>query len=269
MEKYRQLIIENPIIHEGEENIYRYYDFLFPFYVKYKHTTYKVRDQMVGIIGGKDGLLFSVESVDVIEYPMDTLFGLFPNAVAELVGPVEEGFRMIGIYLLAGIIAVAGLMMLLKSSSRSVQYAKEIAFGIIVALVLLMFAVNILKLFGELNRLGVNLAYAMLEPDERGTSFINMLYNKNTRSLGMAIVSIITIFMIAALNFQYMVRLISLTILCCMSPVAAVIAVFPSRKEALSLWLNELISNVFMQTCHAFLCPNLLFKACQCICTGP
>jgi len=54
------------------------------------------------------------------------------------------------------------------------------------------------------------------------TGCTSKLYNKNTASLGMAIVSIIAMFMIATLNFQYMVRLISLTVLSAMSPAVAV-----------------------------------------------
>lgn len=252
MEKYRELMSEHPVLTDGKTNIYYYYDFLFPFEVSYEHSTYRVSDQMVGIIGGEDGLLFRVKSIETTEFPINLVFGLLPKPVLDIVSSVEEGFRMIAVYLLIGIIAVTGLMMLIKSSSRSVQYFKEVTFGIMLALIVLMFAVTLIKMLGDLNKLGVNLAYAMLDPGERGTSFINMLYNKNTASLGMAIVSIIAVFMIATLNFQYMVRLISLTVLSAMSPAVAVVGIFPSKKDALSIWLNELISNVFMQTCHAF-----------------
>lgn len=251
-ERYQQLMNENPVFTDGKTNKYSYYDFLFPFDISYEHSTYRVLEQMAGTIGGENGLLFCVKSIDTTEFPVSLVFGLLPRPVMNIVSSVGEAFRIIAVYLLIGIIAVTGLMMMIKSSSRSIQYFKEVSFGIMLALVVLMFAAALIKILGDLNRLGVNLAYAMLDPDERGTSFINMLYNKNTASLGMAIVSIIAVFMIATMNFQYMVRLISLTVLSAMSPVVAVVGIFPSKKDALSIWLNELISNVFMQTCHAF-----------------
>lgn len=252
LERYRELMKEHPILTDGSGNIYSHYDFLFPFELEFEHTTYRVNDQMVGIIGGENGLLFRVKSIETTEFPADLAFGLFPKAVTGILATVLEGFHMISVYLLIGIIVIAGLMMLLKSSSQSVLYFKEVVLGILMALAVLMFTVSIIKILGDWNRLGVNLAYAMLDPEEQGTSFINMLYNRDTASLGMAIVSIIAVFMIAAMNFQYMVRLISLVVLTAMSPVVAVFAIFPSKREALSIWFNEMLSNIFMQTCHAF-----------------
>ena len=87
--------------------------------------------------------------------------------------------------------------------------------------------------------------------DEQKVSFLDMLYNPATANVAMTIVTFLAVFMTATMNFQYMIRMITIGVLYAFTPVAAVLSIVPEKRSDVSTWFNELAGNIFTQAIHA------------------
>lgn len=149
-------------------------------------------------------------------------------------------------------IAVTGFIMIWKgTSSESIDYFKSLGTGIVILIVMLKFTPYIFTFVFKINKLLIDMAWDLLNPNEQSTNFLDMLWRPGTKSLGMALVSTLAVFMIGTMNFQYAVRRLMLGVLFILTPVVGYVSMFPSRKDALNLWTSEFIGNVFIQTAHA------------------
>ncbi|GAK01598.1 hypothetical protein JCM19055_4778 [Geomicrobium sp. JCM 19055] len=68
----------------------------------------------------------------------------------------------------------------------------------------------------------------------------------------MAFLVFLAFFMTFVLNYQYALRMIMLSVLFITFPIVLLSMISPVRREAMTIWMHEFISNVFMQAAHAF-----------------
>lgn len=81
--------------------------------------------------------------------------------------------------------------------------------------------------------------------------FLDGIYNPDTGLLGDAIIAALAVITVGVINFQYVMRKISIAVLLAVMPITFIISIFPSRRDALTTWFRELTASIFMQAAHA------------------
>ncbi len=149
------------------------------------------------------------------------------------------------VFMAAGV-AVAGLLLLFKSADyRAGITARGYIAGIILCAVLVRLGPYLLGFFFDVNRAVVAVCHSIVA-EEVHQSFLHTVYNKETRSLGAALMALIGCLSIGVLNFQFAVRKVFIAILVGILPVVLVNAIFPGRRNTLAVWIREFASYVFM-----------------------
>ncbi|MHB1418653.1 MAG: hypothetical protein ACYCX4_03560 [Bacillota bacterium] len=123
--------------------------------------------------------------------------------------------------------------------------------GVMVALLAIAFAPYIWKVAFDLNRLLVIMFRNALNglPANTSFSFFDILWQPTTRSLAMAIVSLVAAIGVGALNFQYIMRTITLGVLIFTFPLVAVVSIV--KRQVAEIWVREFATNVFLQAAQA------------------
>ena len=241
----------------------RVYEFPSNLVVEYKNERYTLTAAYVpatmNVFGTKD--LSNLGVVIVANYGSTNttrgyydsfIYGIFPQEYFGILDSFRNILENYSILALVMVVLFAGFLLLTKSTNHdSLTYAKEIFKGMFFAILLMKFYFYLFQFFAELNIHCVDAFYEWLVPSEEKISFLDMLYNPNTSSIAMVIVTFLAVFMIAMMNFQYTVRMLSLGIIFAFTPVAAVISIIPERRSAIKTWFNELVGNIFTQTIHA------------------
>jgi len=132
--------------------------------------------------------------------------------------------------------------------------AKDYLIGVFFALLLLKFAPPILGFLGDLNSLIIKQFYAAgvsVNPKLYSNGFLDGIYNPDTGLLGDAIIAALAVITVGVINFQYVMRKISIAVLLAVMPITFIISIFPSRRDALTTWFRELTASIFMQAAHA------------------
>jgi hypothetical protein len=127
--------------------------------------------------------------------------------------------------------------------------AKSALLGLVVALAAMRLGPYLMGLAFDLNRALVLVFREAMGADS--ASFLNLLWRPETRSLGMALVVFVAAMSVGVLNWQYVIRKLTLGILIFSFPLVCVLAVVPSRRGALQIWFREFTANVFLQSAHA------------------
>ena len=122
--------------------------------------------------------------------------------------------------------------------------------GFILFIFLTKSAVFIWGLVFKLNNIVVALIASAVS-DRLSGGFLNALYYPGARSLGTAIVTAFSISMIGVLNWQYILRKITIAVLIILYPVMSMLVIFPGKKQAWESWKNLFIQTVFLQAAHA------------------
>jgi hypothetical protein len=231
--------------------------------VEYKNEKYKLKyayiPATVNPFAVKD--INSLGAVVIAEYGTANttrgyydsfVYGIFPEGFYNMINNFRSYLEYFSIIALVLIIIFSGIMLLTKSmNAQALSYGKEIFKGMFIAVLLMRFYFFIFEYISKLNIYLVDIFYAWLDPSERQVSFLDMLYNPNTANIFMALVAFLAVFMIGMMNFQYIVRMLSLGILFAFTPVAAVISVIPERRTAIKTWFSELVGNILTQAIHA------------------
>lgn len=158
--------------------------------------------------------------------------------------------KAIPVFMAAGI-AVAGVLLLFNSTSpQSADKARSYILGILFCGLLLKLGPYLLSFFFDVNRAIVKLCHSVVA-DEIHQSFLHTIYNKETRSLGSALLALLGCLSIGVVNFQFAVRKVFIAILVGILPIALINAIFPGRRNALAVWVREFTAYVFIPACFA------------------
>lgn len=181
------------------------------------------------------------------------LHGLFPSEFYGIIEAIRQRLEYLSLYIvMVLIILYGGFKLLIKSSdAESLSYAKELFKGMFMAILLIRFYYYIFEYLSMGNLTLVNYFYGLMTGTEQKISFLDMLYNPSTANIAMTLVTFLAVFMTATMNFQYMIRMLTIGVLYAFTPVAAVLSIVPERRSAVRTWFNELVGNIFTQTIHA------------------
>ncbi|WP_031516996.1 type IV secretion system protein [Desulfofalx alkaliphila] len=168
------------------------------------------------------------------------------------IGYIYTTFKNIIPYPLMIALAAVGLFMLagLSDSQRRLS-AKDYLSGFVVAVMLISFGEYLWQFLFAVNHFVVEVFYSTIEHRVSDSGFIATLCRWDTASFGMAIISFVTVLIIAIMTWQYALRKIMLAILMLIMPVVAVAGVFPQTRGVFGLWLREFMANLFLQAGHA------------------
>lgn len=188
-------------------------------------------------------------------------FGVFPVQYFEALGGMYDSIASLIPIPLAMLFALAGLVLLSSNfSDESRVNWKSYLAGAFFVVVGLRFGHMLWGILFDINNFLVNIVWASLEENNISRGLFldtifgsgNLLEQGFILSIGAGILAFVAFFMTFILNYQYAMRFIMLSMLILLFPIVLLTLIFPSRREAFSIWVAEFASNVFLQTAHAF-----------------
>lgn len=183
--------------------------------------------------------------------PDDLIAYTFTRHEFQIIDRFYSTIRAVAPWLiLAGAVIVAYFLMF-SNVAESRGKAKNIFLGLVAAPALLFLGPYLMEPIFWFNRLLVEIA-AHVMGDAVNRPWLSVFYHPDNIRLGYALLSIFMIIMAVILNFQYIVRKIMIAVLLIIFPVVAILAITPTTRPVLNIWVREMLSQVFMQAAHAF-----------------
>lgn len=148
-------------------------------------------------------------------------------------------------------VAFAGVLTLLNSfNPGAITTTRSYVLGIMFSVLLFKLGPYLLDFFFDVNRAIVALCHSVVA-GETHQSLLHTIYNRDSRSLGSALIAFIACLSIGVINFQFAVRKVFIAILVGLLPIALINAIFPGRRSALTVWVKEFSYYVFMPATFA------------------
>lgn len=202
-------------------------------------------------------------------------FGIFTEGEKAVIMAFYNMFNAyIPLWLVIVVVLIGFLMVLAGFGGNPVLTAKQYLAGLIVTVLLLMFGPDLMNALFDFSYVIVDMVKGLIEKtaaavgmEKLPKSLLGLMAEGFTKGdsspkdllevvnkvtgLGYAVVLFLIFINAGILNFQYMIRKITLAILIFMMPVVAGMAVFPNTRGALKVWLSELFANVFLVSAHS------------------
>lgn len=182
--------------------------------------------------------------------------GMMPVSWYNGVSYMFWGAEAIAIVILfAGIIRLLGKRSLAIMSPTERVDLREGIMNTLIAIVLLVLYPFIFYVMGNLNFTLVK----ALDAYTKGAGFVSI--GRGYGAFPVLIITIFSLFMIAKLNVDYLVRAVSLTVLHVIAPIAIGSMGLSGRRGLFSTWFRELMVNVLLQTFDALILTIILVVA--------
>jgi hypothetical protein len=192
----------------------------------------------------------------------DMVLGIFPSGLFDGIASFYNVFTDLIPIPIFVLLTLGGLFMLfdmIKSPENKTR-AKEMILGLIVAALLLRFGHIAWEWIIDINYFIVDGIYVTLKAAGiHVTSFISTVWDPKSTddvmkspSFTSALLVVCALFMTFSLNYQYMMRMIILAMLIIMFPFVLISCIIPSRRSVLNTWFTQFVSQVFIQSAHAF-----------------
>lgn len=176
----------------------------------------------------------------------DLIWNIYKREEFEVIGDFyTDAEQAMPVFMAVGVVAAGVLMLFNSASPQAVVTARGYILGILLAALLIKLGPYLIGFFFDVNRAVVALCHSVAA-DEIHQSFLHTVYNRETRSLGAALMALIGCLSIGVINFQFTMRKVCIAILVGILPIALVNAIFPGRRNALAVWVREFSSYVFM-----------------------
>lgn len=189
------------------------------------------------------------------------VFGVFPEALFDGISKMYDGFANLIPIPIFVLLVLGGLVLVLDliRNTESRSNAKEYLVGIIIAILLLRFGHILWDWIIFINYIVVDTAYMTLKASGiEVKSFISTIWDPTATdkvmkspSFGVAILVIGAAAMTFMINYQYMMRMLTLAMLVILFPFVIIATVIPSRRNTLNTWVTAFTSQVFIQAAHA------------------
>lgn len=188
-------------------------------------------------------------------------FGIFPSGLFDGISAFNSFFTSLLPIPMVILLTGGGLFLLfdIMRSNETRSKVKEVLFGVVSAILMVRFGHILWGWIIDINYILVDGIYTVLK--KAGieiTRFSNTIWDSSkyadltaSQTIGVAILLICAIFMTFTINYQYMMRMIQLSMLIVLFPFVVLSSIIPSRKSVLNLWFTTFVSNVFMQAGHA------------------
>ncbi|WP_026701666.1 hypothetical protein [Salibacterium aidingense] len=188
----------------------------------------------------------------------DMILGVFPEEYFSGIALLYDSFHDLMSIPLTMMLAFGGLVLLINNfNAQDRSKFKEYIAGMIFVLVCLRFGHVLWKIIFDINYYIVDLVWNTLSDNGIWTGrFLTVVFGSHLQmtaieSLGVGLLVVVAFFMTFVLNYQYTMRMIILSILIVTFPLVSLSLIFPSRREAMNIWVHEFTSNTFTQTAHA------------------
>ena len=216
-----------------------------------------------GSFSDDDSVYLEVEETEetsdgVTDVRDNLILGVFTDDYFDGIALIYDTIHSLLPIPLVMMLALGGLVLLfdvLNADTRS--KFKEYILGAIFVVVLFRFGHLLWEFIFRINYFIVDLVWVTLNDNGIYTGrFLNVIFGTDLdlgmiQSLGTALLALVAFFMTFVLNFQYTMRMISLSVLIFTFPIVTLSLIFPSRREAMNIWIHEFTSNVFIQAAHA------------------
>lgn len=191
------------------------------------------------------------------------VYGTFPLGLFNAITLIYQVFEKLLPIPLVLAVALLGLYLIAFGGSQdSRSKVKDYLMAIVVAILSMRFGFYIFQGVFTLNTYFVDLIWYQMDSISgvKLGAFLDTIWGNghnnykqfmSVQSLGIAIIMFFVMIMTAILNYQYMLRLIMLSVLIISFPVANMLSVFPRFRHSLTTWWQEFIAATFMQTAHA------------------
>lgn len=209
------------------------------------------------VLKEKDNWLENTSSLD----RNDMVFGIFPNALFDGISTIYDGFTKLVPIPIFVLLAIGGLVLLLDlyRSSEARSKGKEYLFGVIIALLLLRFGHLLWDWIIFINHMVVDTIFFVLKSNGiEVRSFVSTIWNPSdlndvmkSPSFMIALLVLGAAVMTFVINYQYMMRMLTLAMLVILFPAVIIATVMPSRRSLLNTWVTQFTSQVFIQSAHA------------------
>ncbi|HWO75545.1 MAG TPA: hypothetical protein VNM69_06435 [Bacillus sp. (in: firmicutes)] len=230
-----------------------------------------VANDFIKLFGAQDVsyLVFQRESIAKDDWLKDgflgdregLVLGVFPEKYFNGIATFYDFFRSLlpipAVVLLAG----AGLLLLIQGfSSENRANAKTYLAGFIYFVLVMRFGTIIFEILFGINYFIVDAVWSLLKENEIPVGrFLDTIWGGKEGfeeltgfgGLGIALMVFCAVFMTFVLNYQYSLRMIMLSVMIIMFPFVMIGLIFPTKRQALSLWVHEVISHIFVQAAHA------------------
>lgn len=198
----------------------------------------------------------------LLSTPDQVILGIFPKYFFNAIAILYDGFtKLLPIPIVLFLVATAILYMINTGTPEGRNKIKEYAQAFITAIVSLRFGAYIWSAIISVVHFGVSLIWAyMMKAGVKPAIFMDMIwgggkaeFNSATQigSLPLAILLLFAAMMVLALNYQYILRMITLGILILIFPIVTTLSTFPPYRHSLQMWMKEFVSNVSMVLAHA------------------
>lgn len=188
-------------------------------------------------------------------------FGIFPKALFDGVAQIYDMFAKLTPVPIIVLFVLGALLLLLDMfrNADTISKAKEQILGVIFAILLIRFGHIAWEWIIAINFWIVDAVYLALKAGGiTVTTFLSTVWDPSSTedvmrspSFTTALLVIFALFMTFLMNYQYMMRLITLAILIALFPIVIISAVIPSRRSVLNIWFSAFTSQIFIQTGHA------------------
>jgi hypothetical protein len=188
-------------------------------------------------------------------------FGIFPAGLFDAISAFNTFFTSLLPIPMVLILSFGGLFLLLDvvKSNESRSRAKEMLLGTVAAVMFIRFGHILWGVIVDINYVITDGIYTVLKSNGiEVVRFTDTIWNSSqysdlsaSQSIGVALMLILAIGMTFVLNYQYMMRLLQLSVLLVLFPFVVLSAMIPSKSSALNTWFTAFVSNVFMQAGHA------------------
>lgn len=204
-----------------------------------------------------DGLYGSL-----LNTPNQLVLGIFPIYFFKAIAILYDGFTKLLPIPLVLIMVVMGILFMMNSGTTEGRIKlKDYTQAFVTAIVTLRFGAYIWTAIISLTQFIVKLIWAyMIQSGVKPGFFMDMIWGGGTAafnsavqigSLPLAVLLFMAALMVLTLNYQYIMRMITLGMLILAFPIVTTASTYPAYRHSLQTWMQEFVANVVLQLGHA------------------
>lgn len=235
--------------------------------VKWLMHEFYIDDPIILVFGqdprtDKDTFLVNGLYGSLLSTPNQVVLGIFPLYFFKAIAILYDGFTKLLPIPLVLLLVITGIIFMINSgTTEGRNKIKDYTQAFITAIITLRFGAYIWTAIISTIHFIVRLIWAyMLKSGVKPAFFMDMVwgpgqagFNSATQigSLPLAALLLAAAMMVLSLNYQYVMRMITLGALILIFPIVTTLSVFPTYRHGLQTWMKEFIANSCLVLAHA------------------
>src|SRR5690606_22893343 len=218
---------------------------------------------LIEVLGLKDinTLVYQNEDRNFMGETQELVYNTFPASVWEAVDRFYDIFSGVAYYLLAIAIMAWALIALFSAGDAEGQLSlRELAVGVLIYVIGMYLAGHLIRLFFLVNDFIIAWSVDVLRSygyDPYTSGYIGEAITRIMDTMetgqtpGAALLFLISAFVVAALNYQYVVRLLVMSVMIVLLPLVLFASIFPASRRAFDIWVREFAVQAWLPAAHA------------------